>query len=181
MSLESKAKSYEEVYALWKEAWKKTVDGVHNPLLDQKWVRLETCQKTVSVYEEQVFKLAVEKAELKKRLEKLPQTIDEIAERVRRKLDLTRSSGAAVFDVAISMLKDELEKAESAESESLCSGNSAMTTAKEIFRRDRTQSRESSGKNSKKKRKKRTRLEIAKAIFEALFQAEKQGKSTGGF
>jgi len=39
-----------------------------------------------------------------------------------------------------------IQKAESAESESLCSGNSAMTTAKEIFRRDRTQSREPSGK-----------------------------------
>jgi len=36
MSLESKAKSYGEVYRLWREAWKKTVDGVHNPLLDQK-------------------------------------------------------------------------------------------------------------------------------------------------
>ena len=48
MSLESKAKSYEEIYALWRKAWKKTVDGVHNPLLDQKWVRLEDAQKEVT-------------------------------------------------------------------------------------------------------------------------------------
>jgi len=78
LSLESKAKTYEEVYALWKEAWAKTVDGVYNPLLDQKWVRLEDCQKTVGAYEEQVFKLAVEKAELKKRLEKLRSHIDKL-------------------------------------------------------------------------------------------------------
>jgi len=43
-------------------------------------------------------------------LEKLPEKIDEVAEKVRRKLDLENSDGTAVFDVAISMLKDELEK-----------------------------------------------------------------------
>jgi len=45
--------------------------------LGEKMVRLEDCQKMVSVYEEQVFKLAVEKAELKKRLEKLREIIKE--------------------------------------------------------------------------------------------------------
>jgi len=78
MSLKNKAKSYEEVYALWKEAWAKTVDGVHNPLLDQKWVRLEDAQKEVQELRDYIsdltrndVKYADELEDCKNRLEKL--------------------------------------------------------------------------------------------------------------
>jgi len=115
LSLESKAKTLNEIYGkaveLYGERYSKLISSKElDEKLNTKWIRLEDCQKTVSAYEEQVFKLAVEKAELKKCLEKLPQTIDDVAKRIRQKLDLTRSSGVAVFDVAVSMLKDELNK-----------------------------------------------------------------------
>jgi len=102
-------------------------------MMATKWVRLEDaqnqikqelkvllelsrqdCEQRVELIKERFFReidrLNRENVRLEGCLEKLPQTIDEIAERVRRKLDLTRSSGAAVFAVAVSMLKDELKK-----------------------------------------------------------------------
>jgi len=74
VSLESKAKTYEEVYALWKEAWAKTVDGVYNPLLDQKWVRLEDAQeleKQVVEINRTANEILQKKQQLESRLEKL--------------------------------------------------------------------------------------------------------------
>jgi len=71
---------------------------------------VQELEKQVIEINQTAGELLQKKQQLEGHLEKLPRTIDEVAERVRRKLDLTRSSGVAVFDVAVSMLKDELNK-----------------------------------------------------------------------
>jgi len=80
MSLESKARTYREIYALWKEAWKKTVDGVHNPLLEQKWVRLEDAQeleKQCIEINRAAIEILQKKQRLESRLEKLRKLVEE--------------------------------------------------------------------------------------------------------
>ena len=112
MSLESKAKSYEEVYALWKEAWKKTVDGVHNPLLEQKWVRLEDAQKEVRELKDYISDLtrrdvnyADELEDCKSRLEKLREHLEMILTQFRQYKD------AEILEVNADYVEVKLEKA----------------------------------------------------------------------